>query len=172
MSQPEPAFRSVRKRGAIARALGLEKRDLTKIAPPQVVSTGTPQLQVALASRAALDRIAVDRKLLFPAARDYLSVHVFAVAGSDDGIALHARHFADIGDVLEDPFTGSATGGMAAYCARYGIIAAREYRVAQGMHVHRPGFADIVIGGSPPHAIGRITVAGEAVTVMRGTFTL
>jgi trans-2,3-dihydro-3-hydroxyanthranilate isomerase len=167
MSQPEPIFLSERKRGPIARALGLRKRDLLTAALPQVVSTGTAQLQVALASLDALDRVDVDRRLLFPERRDYLSVHVFARA--DDGFALHARHFADIGDVLEDPFTGSATGGMAAYCARYGILDACEYDVAQGMHVKRPGRAAVRVGGSPPDAIGRITVAGAAVTVLRGT---
>jgi trans-2,3-dihydro-3-hydroxyanthranilate isomerase len=90
-------------------------------------------------------------------------------ARGDDAFALHARHFADIGDVLEDPFTGSATGGMAAYCARYGIVSAREYDVAQGMHVKRPGRAFVSVGGSPPDAIGRIIVAGAAITVLRGT---
>ncbi len=169
MSQPEPVFLSQRKRGPIAKALGLAKRDLLRGVLPQVVSTGTPQLQIALASRAALDRIDVDRRLLFPIARDFLSVHVFARA--DDECALHARHFADIGDILEDPFTGSATGGMAAYCARYGIVGAASYRVAQGMHVGRPGYADVTVDGTPPRAIGRITVAGQAVTVMRGTLT-
>ena len=170
MSQPEPIFLSQRKRGAIAKALGLAKKDLLAAALPQVVSTGTPQLQIALASLAALDRIDVDRRLLFPRARDFLSAHVFARA--NDGFALHARHFADIGDVLEDPFTGSATGGMAAYCARYGIVSATEYRVAQGMHVNRPGSAHVRVGGSPPHSIGRIIVAGQAVTVLRGTLAV
>ncbi len=166
MSQPEPVFLSQRKRGPIAKALGLRKQDLFEGALPQVISTGTPQLQVALTTREALDRIAVEGRLLFPPARDFLSVHVFA--RGDDGFALHARHFADVGRLLEDPFTGSATGGMAAYAARYGLIDAREYRVAQGMHVKRPGWGVVRVAGSPPEAIGRITVAGQAVTVLRG----
>ncbi|GAC1411455.1 MAG: PhzF family phenazine biosynthesis protein [Candidatus Velthaea sp.] len=170
MSQPAPRFASKRKRRDIAQALGLKKRDLHAAAPPQVVSTGTPQLQVALASLDALDRIAVDRRLLFAKDRDFLSVHVFAAAS--DGYALHARHFADVGDVLEDPFTGSATGGMAAYCARYGIVREQHYRVAQGMHVNRPGEAEVEVTGAPPDAIGRIIVAGCAVSVLRGTLTL
>jgi trans-2,3-dihydro-3-hydroxyanthranilate isomerase len=170
MSQPPPVFLSTRKRGDIAKALGLRKRDLMADTVPQVVSTGTPQLHVALANRDALARVEVNRKRLFPKDRDFLSVHVFA--RGDDGFALHARHFADVGDILEDPFTGSATGGMAAYCARYGIITRTTYRVAQGMHVGRPGAATVTVGGTPPDAIGRITVAGPAVTLLRGTLTL
>jgi trans-2,3-dihydro-3-hydroxyanthranilate isomerase len=170
MSQPAPQFFHSARRGEIAKALGLRKRDLLEGVLPQVVSTGTPQLMVALASLDALDRLEVDRHALFPRKRDYLSVHVFARA--DDDFALHARHFAEFGDVLEDPFTGSATGGMAGYCARYGIVTAQHYRVAQGMHVNRPGAADVTVTGAPPDAIGRIIVAGPAVTVMHATLTL
>jgi trans-2,3-dihydro-3-hydroxyanthranilate isomerase len=170
MSQLPPTFLKTYKRGAIAKALGLTKRDLLDIALPQTVSTGTPQLQIALAARDALDRVRVDRAKLFVDERDFFSVHVFARGG--DGFALHARHFADFGDILEDPFTGSATGGMAAYCARYGIITEQHFRVTQGAHVHRPGAADVTVTGAPPDAIGRIIVAGSAVTVLRGTLTL
>ena len=170
MSQPPPTFGATYKRGKIAKALGIAKDDLHAAALPQVVSTGTPQLMIALASLDVLDRLNVDRHALFPAERDYFSVHVFARA--DDGFALHARHFADFGDVAEDPFTGSATGGMAGYVARYGIVTETQFRVAQGMHVHRPGAADVYVGGLPPGDIGRITVAGPAVTVMKAVLSI
>jgi trans-2,3-dihydro-3-hydroxyanthranilate isomerase len=170
MSQPPPTFGATYKRGKIAKALGIGKDDLHPAALPQVVSTGTPQLMIALASLDVLDRLKVDRHALFPAEREYFSVHVFARA--DDGFALHARHFADFGDVAEDPFTGSATGGMAGYVARYGIVTETQFRVAQGMHVHRPGAADVYVGGLPPGDIGRITVAGPAVTVMKAMLSL
>jgi trans-2,3-dihydro-3-hydroxyanthranilate isomerase len=170
MSQPPPEFLGTVPRAEIAAALHLADADLLAGATPQTVSTGTPQLMIALASRAALDRVEPDRRALFRRDRDWMSVHVFARADGD--VALVARHFADFGDVIEDPFTGSATGGMAAYCARYGIVRQRTYAVAQGMHVHRPGRAQVEVGGDPPHAIGRITVAGPAVTVLRATMTL
>jgi trans-2,3-dihydro-3-hydroxyanthranilate isomerase len=180
MSQPPPAFLGTVPRAEIAAALRLDDADLLAGTTPQTVSTGTPQLMIALASRAALDRAEPDRRALFRRDRDWMSVHVFARGGAggeattsaDQTVALVARHFADVGDVIEDPFTGSATGGMAAYCARYGIVRERTYAVAQGMHVHRPGRAQVEVGGDPPDAIGRITVAGPAVTVLRGTMTL
>jgi predicted PhzF superfamily epimerase YddE/YHI9 len=61
---------------------------------------------------------------------------------------------------------------MAAYCARYGLVTARAYTVAQGMHVHRPGQARVEVTGRPPDDIGRITVGGSAVTVMTATLRL
>jgi trans-2,3-dihydro-3-hydroxyanthranilate isomerase len=172
MSQPPPTFLATLPRAVAAAALQLTDDDLLAGMTPQTVSTGTPQLMIALASSDTLDRVVPDRGALFPReGHDWFSVHVFAPA-AQDGIALVARHFADFGDIKEDPFTGSATGGMVAYCARYGIVRERAYAVAQGMHVHRPGRAEVEVGGDPPDAIGRITVAGPAVTIMRGTLTL
>jgi trans-2,3-dihydro-3-hydroxyanthranilate isomerase len=170
MSQPPPVFLGTVPRAEAAAALRLDESDLLANTTPQTVSTGTPQLMIALASRDALDRAEPDRRALYRRDRDWTSVHVFARGDGD--VALVARHFSDVGDVIEDPFTGSATGGMAAYCARYGIVRERAYTVEQGMHVHRPGRAQVEVGGDPPHAIGRITVAGSAVTVMRATMSL
>jgi trans-2,3-dihydro-3-hydroxyanthranilate isomerase len=171
MSQPPPTFMRTLARDVAAHALGLGDGDLWPGMTPQTVSTGTPQLMIPLASRGALDRCMPDRHALFADdGHDWYSVHVFA-AGDGDA-ALVARHFAQFGDVIEDPFTGSATGGMAAYCARYGLIEQRHYAVMQGMHVHRPGRAEVTVEGTPPDAIGRIIVAGPAVTVMRATMTL
>jgi trans-2,3-dihydro-3-hydroxyanthranilate isomerase len=171
MSQPPPQFLAPFPRADAAAALRLHEDDLLAGVTPQTVSTGTPQLMIALASRDALDRAEPDRRALFrDPRRDWFSVHVFTKGEGD--VALVARHFADFGDVIEDPFTGSATGGMAAYCARYEIVRERAYEVAQGMHVRRPGRAQVEVGGDPPHEIGRITVAGPAVTVLRGTLRL
>jgi trans-2,3-dihydro-3-hydroxyanthranilate isomerase len=171
MSQPAPQFLSVHPRSRIAAALGLGEADIAAGFEPETVSTGTPQLMVALTTRAALDACAPDLHALFPAGRDYFSAHVFARAEGD--AELVSRHFADFaGKLIEDPFTGSATGGMAAYCARYGFVDAREYAVVQGMHVNRPGRARVAVEGTPPRDIGRIIVAGPAVTVMRGKLTL
>jgi trans-2,3-dihydro-3-hydroxyanthranilate isomerase len=171
MSQPPPTFHATLAPSEAAAALGLDERDIAAGTTPQTVSTGTKQLMIALASRDALDRCVVDRRALFGhPQRDWFSVHVFAPG--DGGDALIARHFADFGDVIEDPFTGSATGGMAGYCARYGLVRELTYTVSQGVHVHRPGRAEVEVGGDPPGEIGRITVAGPAVTVMRATMTL
>ncbi len=171
MSQPPPAFLRTVARAEMAAALRLAEDDLLAGTTPQTVSTGTPQLMIALASRAALDRCEPDRHALFRhPAREWFSVHVFAPGEGE--AALVARHFADFGDVAEDPFTGSATGGMAAYCARYGIVRERAYVVHQGMHVHRPGRAEVALEGEPGGELGRISVAGAAVTVLRGTLTL
>lgn len=167
MSQPEPEFLAAYDRARIAAALSLSESDILLGCMPQTVSTGTPQLMVPLASLDALNRCKPVAEALFGIGRDWYSVHAFCQVVGD--VNLLARHFADFG---EDPFTGSATGGMAAYCARYGVVKERMYTVGQGVHLGRPGRAQVEIGGTPPHDIGRISVAGNAVTLMVAKMTL
>lgn len=171
MRQLAPKFLRTYSRDVLAEALGLQGHDLRSDATPQTVSTGTPQLMIALASVAALGRIRADVRKLFPSERkgDYFSVHVFACDSGE--IALRSRHFADFNGLIEDPFTGSASGGMAAYCARYGLVKAASYAIAQGDHAGRPGVGYIRVLGTPD-AIEGIEVGGEAVTVLRGTLVL
>lgn len=171
MRQLAPTFLRTYSRDALAQALGLNVEDLRDDATPQTVSTGTPQLMIALASVAALGRIRADVRKLFPSGNevDYFSVHVFACDSGE--VALRSRHFADFNGLVEDPFTGSASGGMAAYCARYGLVKAVSYAIAQGHHAGRPGIGYIRVLGTPD-AIEGIEVGGEAVTVLRGTLAL
>ena len=171
MRQLKPSYMQTYGREAYARALGLEASDLIDQAP-QTVSTGAPQLMIGLRDPALLANCEPKRELLFPpdAKTDYFSVHVFARDGRD-GIALRSRHFVDFGGIVEDPFTGSATGGMAAFCARYGIVAETSYAVAQGEHCGRPGIGYVTVLGNRA-APDAIEVGGEAVTVLRGTLFL
>lgn len=169
MRQPKPALLRTYRRAQIAQALGLAEEDLLADAEPQTVSTGTPQLMIALRGAEVLAGLRPSRAL-FEGERDYFSVHVFAREQAGP-ITLRARHYADFGSIIEDPFTGSASGGMAAYCAYYDLLPARSYTIAQGDHVGRPGIGYIRVIGDA-HEIEGVDVGGEAVTVLRGTLTL
>ena len=74
-------------------------------------------------------------------------------------------------DTPEDPFTGSATGGMAAYLWRYGLIDQPTFTAEQGHWMMRPGQASVEVIG-PREDIQTVKVGGPAVGVMRGEFTL
>ena len=176
MTQLRPSFGATYDRAAIAAALSLAEHDLADGLTPQCVSTGTPQLMVAVRSLDVLGRARPQAALLFPpdgrgAGAEYFSVHVFARDGRS-GHALCSRHFAPLGDVAEDPFTGSAAGGMAAYCSRYGFVRQPEFTVTQGEHVGRPGEAKVRVLGNPPDDISGVEVGGYAVTVMKATLTI
>lgn len=169
MRQLAPKFLRTYPRAHIARGLGIGEDRLLAGVEPQTVSTGTPQLMIALDDVATLAQLKPERSL-FAGDLDYFSVHVFAPQKSG-AVALRSRHFADFGSIVEDPFTGSASGGMAAYCAQYRVVAAPSYAIAQGDHVGRPGIGYIRVIGEPG-AIEGIEVGGEAVTVVRGTLML
>lgn len=173
MRQLAPKYLRKYPRELFAKALDLGEDDFLDEHPlPQTVSTGTPQLMIALRDTEALARARADVRKLFSDVdgKDYFSVHVFARETGGD-VAVVSRHFADFGGIVEDPFTGSASGGMAAYCAHYGLIEERSYKIAQGDHVGRPGRGYISVIGNGD-AIEAVEVGGEAVTVLRGTLSL
>lgn len=64
---------------------------------------------------------------------------------------LHARGFAPLIGVPEDPFTGSMQGGLAAYAIEHGLIPSNTkwIGVEQGHFMHRPGSVKLEIQSSP-----------------------
>lgn len=171
MRQPAPVFLRTYPHIHFAHALGLAEDDLLPGVFPQTVSMGVPQLMIALRNVETLARLRPDVRALFAEVDDcdYFGVHVFARDGGE--VALRSRHYVDFGGLVEDPFTGSASGGMAAYCAFYGLVPERAYTIAQGEHVGRPGIGHIRVLGEPK-ALEGIEVGGEAVTVLRGKLSL
>lgn len=173
MTQRPPTFHRVYERAAVARAFGLASEDLEPAAPPQTVSTGTPQLMVPVASLAALRgaRMDVEAYRGLKDGGDFFSPHLFVGEGATPEGDTFARHFGVPPDTLEDPFTGSATGGMAAYLWRHGLLNRPRFVAEQGHDMGRPGSAIVEVEGSPgsPEVV---RVAGEAVTVVRGEIEL
>ena len=82
-----------------------------------------------------------------------------------------ARHFGVPPDTPEDPFTGSATGGMAAYLWHHGLLDEPHFIAEQGHWMNRPGQATVEVVG-PKDEIETVKVGGKAVTVMRGQLTI
>ena len=81
-----------------------------------------------------------------------------------------ARHFAPPPGAFEDPFTGSATGGMAAYLWRHGLLDALTFVAEQGHWMARPGRAYVEVLG-PRESMEAVRVGGGAVTVVRGAIS-
>ena len=70
---------------------------------------------------------------------------------------------------MEDPFTGSATGGMSAYLWHYGLIETPTFVAEQGYWMNKPGRANVEVVG-PRDNIESVKITGSAVTVIRGEF--
>jgi trans-2,3-dihydro-3-hydroxyanthranilate isomerase len=173
MSQMRPEFLARYEPRDLLPVFGLSPDDAIPGVTPQTVSTGTPQLMIPVRSHDALRRIRVDADayVALQAGGDFFSPHVFALGGVTDAGATFARHVGALPGGAEDPFTGSATGGMAAYLWHYELIDTPSFVAEQGHWMGRPGKAFVEVVGARD-AIETVKVGGEAVTVVRGELDL
>lgn len=173
MSQLAPRFLNTYPAEAIMPLFGLTTDDALPGAPIQSVSTGTPQLMIPVRDHAALRRSRIDAEAYsrFRAGADFFSPHLFALGGATSAGTTFARHFGVPPDTSEDPFTGSATGNMAAYLWHYALIERPVFHAEQGHWMGRPGSARVEVVG-PRDQITAVRVAGQAVVLVRGTLSL
>ncbi|HRW08241.1 MAG TPA: PhzF family phenazine biosynthesis protein [Caldilineaceae bacterium] len=169
MTQRKPQFLHTLPAAEVMPVWGLSWEDVRTDAPIQVVSTGTPQLMIPVRDHDVLRRIAINegayRRLSKSA--DFFSAHLFCLGGATAAGDTFARHVAP----FEDPFTGSATGGMGAYLWHYGLLDKPTFTAEQGHWMNRPGQAQVEVVGQR-EAIETVKVGGPAVTVIRGELVL
>jgi trans-2,3-dihydro-3-hydroxyanthranilate isomerase len=173
MTQPRPEFLAELDPARVLPVFGLAAGDVRDDLPVQIVSTGTPQLLVPLRDQGRLRDVAVDGRSFAALIEEteFFSAHLFALAGVTPAGSTFARHFLSPPAVIEDPFTGSATGAMGAYCWRHGLIDTPAFTAEQGHWLGRPGSASVEVVG-PRDAIEAVRVGGGAATLVRGELTL
>lgn len=173
MSQKKPQFLATYQPQQVLPIFGLTAEDVLPNVPIQTVSTGTPQLMIPLRNLEALRRVQMNISAYnaLRAQADFFSPHLFCLKGATERGQTFARHFGTPPDTLEDPFTGSATGGMAAYLWHYNLISQPTFIAEQGHWMHRPGQAEVEIVG-PRDNIEMVKIGGNAVTVLRGELVI
>ncbi|MCX6119280.1 MAG: PhzF family phenazine biosynthesis protein [Proteobacteria bacterium] len=171
MSQKKPEFLLTHDRKIVADLFGINESDLLPDCPVQTVSTGTPQLMVPVRTHDALQRarMNVSQYKAYKTTSDFFSPHLFCVRGITNNGTTFARHFGVPSDTTEDSFTGSATGGMAAYLWHYGLIEKSNFVAEQGHWMGRPGKATVEVVGRPEN-IETVKVGGKSVIVAKGEF--
>ncbi len=175
MTQLRPEFGRTCDVHDIARLFGLERDDI--LAVPQVVSTGTPFCIVLLRDKAALRRASLDVGLwarMNPpgtAPEGMMEPFLVTLGGETPAGDTFSRLLLSPPEPPEDPFTGSATGCMAAYLWRYGMIDTPRFVAQQGHWLGRPGTARVEVLG--PRAVPTgVRVGGQGHVLMRGRLTL
>jgi trans-2,3-dihydro-3-hydroxyanthranilate isomerase len=180
MTMPLPVFaEEISDRVAFARSLGVQPADLTK-APVQVVSCGNRFLYAPLASRAAVDRVAIDRAAYTACLRGagIEEVPVFILTlepgatGTDETI--YSRMLAPGFGIAEDPATGSAGGPLGAYLFRHRLVPRERlthFVNLQGVAMQRPSRIHVSIEATGDE-ISRVRVGGRSVLVGEGTLRL
>jgi trans-2,3-dihydro-3-hydroxyanthranilate isomerase len=148
--------------------------------PVQAVSTGYPQLFVPVRSLAevqAIDAIGLDVAALSQLCRELNlpgpDVAVFSLETVYPDRDVHMRFFAPHQGIPEDPATGSASGGLASYLVRHGLVPATPpltvVTTEQGIEMGRPSRVVVEVEGTTEE-VGMVRVSGDVVLVMEGTF--
>jgi trans-2,3-dihydro-3-hydroxyanthranilate isomerase len=173
MSQKKPQFLKIYEPQQILPVFGLSEEDLLPDVPIQTVSTGTPQLMICVKNIEILKKLNTNSREYEELYRksDWFSTHIFCLGGISPVGKTFARHLSPPPDIFEDPFTGSATGGMAAYLWHYGLLESPAFIAEQGHWMNRPGQAFVEVVGSRDD-IETVKVGGPAVTVLRGELEL
>jgi trans-2,3-dihydro-3-hydroxyanthranilate isomerase len=177
MEQKPPTFGSViTDRGAAAGAVGVSSSDLIPGLPVQVVSCGVPFLFVPLATRAAVDAVAIEHKAMArcfqTAGVDELPVFVFTPdrANATDDATVYSRMLAASFGIAEDPATGGASGPLASYLLHHRVVSrdvATSMISSQGVAMGRPSRIHMSLE-SDGDRITRVRVGGQSVLVGRG----
>lgn len=172
MAQRKPQFLTIYSPSDVLSAFGLQTSDLFPGSLIQTVSTGTPQLMILLRDLDSLRNATLDieKYAALRNSSDFFNPHLFCLQGLEGGRTF-ARDFGLPPDTLEDPFTGSATGGMAAYLWHYSFIDSPTFIAEQGHWMNRPGQAYVEVIGSREE-IQTVKVGGAAVTVFKGELTI
>ena len=173
MTQKRPEFLAEYRPEDVLPVFGLSPDDALPNAVIQTVSTGTPQLMVPLRNQESLRRARIDAAAYERLHHDgdFFCCFLFCLQGFTAEGRTSARCLDVPPDLMEDPFTGSATGGMAAYLWRHGLIDDPTFVAEQGHGMNRPGQAMVEVLG-PRDNIEAIKVGGTAVTLIRGELEL
>ncbi len=129
-----------------ASAMGVSAEDLLD-APPQMVSAGNPNIYIALKSREAVDRAWADLAGMRMIQKSGDPICIFVFTPTTEGA--YSRMFAAAHGIAEDPATGSATGPLAAYMARYGMCSGKpgtRLVSEQGVKMGRRSLLHILFG--------------------------
>jgi len=171
MTQIAPVFGVEVPVDLVARVGGVAASDI--IGQPQVVSTGLPFCITVLRSRAALEALKLN-----PVALAEYNAHLGQGSDMMEPFWVTLDGATAVGDTYsrlllappspaEDPFTGSATGAMAAYLWARGLIDSPTFVAEQGHLMGRPGRAEVEVLG-PRDAITGVRAAGQGRVVMSG----
>ncbi|WP_375434327.1 PhzF family phenazine biosynthesis protein [uncultured Hymenobacter sp.] len=170
MTQRPPVFGQLHDPAVVAPLFGLTPADVLPGAPVQTVSTGTPQLMMLLRDHDALRRATPPEPAAYAryrATSDFFSPHLFCLGGATPAGHTFARQFGTPPDLPEDPVTGSATGGMAAYLWHYAYLAQPDFIAEQGHWLGRPGTITVHVAG-PRDAIEFVRIGGTGVVLVEG----
>ncbi len=171
LTTPPIHFGDMAEPSLCAEILGLDVSDLIHI-PPQVVSAGNPAVFVALKDKEAVDRSWLDSSGI-KALKERHPEPGFAFVFTPTADGAYSRMFAPEFGVVEDPATGSATGPLAAYMLKHGLVsgsAGTRFISEQGTKMGRRSLLHVQLNGESGSQ--SIEVGGYVTPLVQATMQL
>ncbi|WP_029192587.1 PhzF family phenazine biosynthesis protein [Paenibacillus harenae] len=150
MRQANPQFQEFKgSLQELAISMGIEESDIETELPTLYGSTGTWTLLIPVKGLAAFKQMKPDNKL-FPNILKEMpkaSIHPFCLETYDSNAHMHARHFSSpFSGTIEDPVTGTASGVMGAYYAKYiKSDSLLNLLIEQGQEIRRNGRVQVTV---------------------------
>ncbi|MEH7513829.1 PhzF family phenazine biosynthesis protein [Gottfriedia acidiceleris] len=177
MKQKAPEF--VEFKGSIddvASSIGLSVEEIEKSLPTLYGSTGAWNLLLPIKNLSSFEKMKPNN-LLFPSILNEIpkaSVHPFCLETYDSNADFHARHFSSaFSGTIEDPVTGTASGIMGAYYAKYinnDVNDVIELVVEQGTEIQKDGRVKVNV--KKVNSTYDIEITGNAVYVKEMEFQI
>ncbi|RLF35457.1 MAG: PhzF family phenazine biosynthesis protein [Thermoplasmata archaeon] len=142
MTQRKPVFRDIYLDiSKIADSLNIKTDEINVSLPLQRVSTGLFTLPVCVESFDVLRGMKPDFEKIKKICNeiDVGSFHVFTFDTLEQNSLYHARNFAPVYGVNEDPVTGTANGAVCSYLVKNKIIKKGKFNCEQGDIINRKG---------------------------------
>ncbi len=159
MTQSNPIYKNISLDiSELVGSLKIKKDDVDSSLPNQIVSTGLFTLPVCVKSFDVLKHMKPDfvkiKKLCEKIGAG--SIHVFTFETIEPRSVYHARNFAPMYGINEDPVTGTANGAVCCYLVKNGIIHEKNLVCEQGDIIGKPGRVYVEVGK------GFVRVGGKA----------
>lgn len=166
MEQPAPTFHETIDKGTIANSLNISQNDIVEDLPIQVVSTGLKDIIVPVKSLKVLNSIKPNFSEVAAISKKHNTIgyHIFT-SETINGNAAHCRNLAPLYGIDEEAATGSASGALACYLNKYGIVSIPSKVVfEQGLTMKRPSEITVELSHKPNGEI-RVMVGGSAADI-------
>lgn len=162
MTQGKPVLKDIHLDiSDLADSLNISKEEIDDSLPKQAASTGLFTLPVCLKSfdalKASKPNIEKIKKICNKI--NVGSFHLFTFDNIEPRSIYHARNFAPVYAVTEDPVTGTANGAVCSYLLRNKIIQESNLVCEQGDIIGRPGRVYVEINGDIVKVGGRAKIA-------------
>ena len=168
MEQLKPVFRkaniSVKN---ISNALRIKESCIGQL-PVESVSTGLFSLNVPVRGLNTVQHMRPDFNAVAKLCKESHvgSLFAFTFETINPACFIHARCFAPLYGINEDPVTGTANGALGAYLKKYGLLETNIYKSEQGYEMGRDGLVIVDVTDDA------VKIGGTACIALKGLITL